>query len=131
MYEEDYIKRLIKSIAEMAVAIVAGRDTVQSNIRLDKFNISISQDELLEMMVRKYVSDGKINKAQDMIIDAIKSHRSKQNYKIALSFYEEINKWDEDKLSKCNFSKQKILEGLKNIKKLYTQPPCTRIDGPI
>ena len=84
MYEEDYIKRLIKSIAEMAVAIVAGRDTVQSNIRLDKFNISISQDELLEMMVRKYVSDGKINKAQDMIIDAIKlaSERGRDLWKV-------------------------------------------------
>lgn len=122
MYEEDYIKRLIKSIGQMAVAIVAGRDAVQSNIKLDKFNISISEDGLLEMMVRKYVSGGKINEAQDMIIDAIKSHRSKQNYKIALAFYEEINKWDENRLSKCNFSKQKIIEGLENIKKLYTQP---------
>ncbi|MCI1945728.1 DUF6483 family protein [Clostridium luticellarii] len=120
MYEEDYIKRLIKSIGQMAVAIVAGRDAVQSNIKLDKFNISISEDGLLEMMVRKYVSAGKINEAQDMIIEAIKSHRSKQNYNIALLFYEKINKWDKNKLSKCNFSKQKIIEGLKNIKEDYS-----------
>lgn len=53
MYEEDYIKRLITSIGQMLVAISAGRDAVKSNIKLDNNNVTISEDGLLEIMIRK------------------------------------------------------------------------------
>ncbi|WP_097028392.1 DUF6483 family protein [Clostridium peptidivorans] len=118
MNENDYIKRLITSIGQMLVAIVAGKDAVESNIKLDKNNVIISEDGLLEIMINKYIHEGKINEAESMIIEAIKSRKTQRSYEIALSFYEEINKWDESKLMKYNFSKQKIIEGLENIKKL-------------
>lgn len=121
MYEEDYIKRLITSIGQMLVAIVAGRDVVKSNIKIDNQNVIISEDGLLEIMINKYIHEGKINEAESMLIKKIKSRKSKRNCQIALSFYEEINKWDESKLKKYNFSRQKIIEGLESIKKSYEQ----------
>jgi len=121
MNENDYIKRLITSIGQMVVAIVAGRDAVKSNIKMDNQNVIISEDGLLEIMINKYIHEGKLNEAESMIIKKIKSRKSKRNYQIALSFYEEINKWDESKLEKYYFSKQKIIEGLENIKKSYEQ----------
>ncbi|WP_368490876.1 DUF6483 family protein [Clostridium sp. BJN0013] len=121
MYEEDYIKRLITSIGQMLVAIAAGRDAVKNNIKLDNNNVVISEDGLLEIMIRKDIHDGKINEAENKIIEAIKSCKSKRSCEIALFFYEEINKWDENKLSKCNFSRQRIIEGLKTVRKLYGQ----------
>lgn len=121
MDENDYIKRLITSIGQMLVAIVAGRDVIKSNIKIDNQNVTISEDGLLEIMITKYIHEGKINEAESMLIEKIKSCKSKRNYQIALSFYEEINKWDESKLEKYNFSKQKITEGLECIKKSYEQ----------
>ncbi|APM37815.1 DUF6483 family protein [Clostridium kluyveri] len=121
MYEEDYIKRLITSIGQMLVAISAGRDAVKSNIKLDNNNVTISEDGLLEIMIRKDMHEGKLNEAENRIIEEVKSHKSKRCYEIALFFYNEINEWDENKLIKCNFSKQRIIEGLKFVEKTYKQ----------
>ena len=91
---------------------------------LDKYNNddgTISQDELLEIMVKRDIHDGKLREAQSKIITAIDSRKSKRSYEIALFFYNEINKWDENKLAKYDFSKQKIIEGLKFVKKTYKQ----------
>ena len=121
MNENDYIKRLITSIGQMITAIVAGKDAVKNNIKLDKHNVTISEDGLLEIMINRYIHEGKVNEAEGMIIEAIKSHKSNRSYELALLFYDEISKWDENKLMKYNFSKRKIIEGLENIKKLYEQ----------
>lgn len=91
---------------------------------LDKYNNddgTISQDGLLEIMVKRDIQDGKLNEAESKISRAIYSRKSKRGYEIALFFYAQIDKWDENKLAKCNFSKQKIKEGLKFVKKLYKQ----------
>jgi hypothetical protein len=119
MYEHDYIKRLIESIGEMLGRNSAGQDAVERNINMDNQNVIISKDGLLEMMIRKYISDGKINEAEDKLMESIKLNKSQQNYKTALFFYNEIDKWDENKLARCSFSKQRIVEGLTNIKNMY------------
>lgn len=82
---------------------------------------TISQDGLLEIMVKRDINHGKLKEAQSKVITAVNSRKSKRSYEIAVFFYEQIDKWDEDKLAKCNFSKQKIKEGLKFVKKLYEQ----------
>lgn len=119
MFERDYIQRVIKSIGQMAIAIGIGKRAVDSIIDEEKETVAITEDELLEIMIGKCLSDGKINEAENMIFEAMKSQKSAKDLEIALSFYEEINKWDEDKLAKYNFSKQEIVEGLEDVKKLY------------
>lgn len=119
MYEEDYIKRMIKSIGQMLVAIVKGKNAIENNMNEDNYDVIISEDGLLEIMIKKYISDGKINEAENMLFKAISSHKSTKNLELALFFYDEINKLDKDKLERYNFSKQGIVEGLKEVKKLY------------
>lgn len=119
MFERDYIQRVIKSIGQMAIAIGIGKRAVDSIIDEEKETVAITEDELLEIMIGKCLSEGKINEAENMIFEAMKSRKSAKDLEIALSFYEEINKWDEDKLEKYNFSKQEIVEGLEDVKKLY------------
>lgn len=119
MYEEDYIKRMIKSIGQMLVAIVKGKNAIENNMNEDNYDVIISEDGLLEIMIKKYISDGKINEAENMLFKAISLHKSTKNLELAIFFYDEINKLDKDKLEKYNFSKQEIVEGLKEVKKLY------------
>jgi len=117
MQEEDYIKRLIKAISEMIVGISYGKDSVKSNIKFQNNDAVISEDGLLKIMIRKYIIEGKLTEAENRIFDAMESNNSKQYYDVALWFYKELNKWNEDKLLRCNFSKQKVIKGLENIKK--------------
>lgn len=119
MFEKDYIIRLIKGGAKMAVALFAGKDSVESDIDIDNYDTKLSEDQLLEFMIRKYISEGKINEAENILFEVIGFRKTKKNLETALFFYEELNKWDESRLLKCNFSKSEIEQGLKDVRKLY------------
>lgn len=51
MFERDYIQRVIKSIGQMAIAIVIGKRAVDSIIDEEKETVAITEDELLEIMI--------------------------------------------------------------------------------
>jgi len=118
MFEQDYMKRIIKGIGELLIGIFIGKNGIENNINQENQDVRISEDELLEFMIKRYISDGKINEAENMLFEAIKSNKSQKNLGVALFFYDEIDKWSEEKLVKHNFSKHEIKEGLKDLKSL-------------
>ncbi|KMT22507.1 DUF6483 family protein [Clostridium cylindrosporum] len=122
MYENDYIERIIKSLGRTLVTGVEG----SKNVIVEMINESektgdllIPEEGLLELKLRKYVSELEISKAEDMLFEAIELNKSPRYLELALFFYNEINKLDEDTLVKHNFSKQEIINGLEEIKRLY------------
>ncbi|APH16676.1 hypothetical protein NPD5_1122 [Clostridium sporogenes] len=119
MFEDEYIIRLIKTGVKAAVALFAGKDAIKSDIDIENYNMTISGDELLEFMIKKYISEGKINEAENILFEVIESQKTKKNLETALSFYKELSKWHEARLLKCNFSKLEIEQGLKDVRKLY------------
>lgn len=119
MFEDEYIIRLIKTGVKTAVALFAGKDAVKSDIDIGNYNITLSEDELLEFMTKKYISEGKINEAENILFEVIEFRKTRKNLETALFFYKELSKWDEAKLLKCNFSKLEIEQGLKDVRKLY------------
>lgn len=119
MYENDYIMKMIKTALQAVASIFKGKSAIESSIDENSDDITIAEDQLLEIMIRKYIIEGEINKAENMLFEAINSHKSPRNLELALFFYEEISKWAEDKLISCNFSKIEILEGLNTVKRIY------------
>lgn len=119
MDEKDYLMKLIKSGVHMAVALFAGKDAVKSAIEIENNNLTLSQDDLLEYTIRKYINEGKINEAENLLFEAIESRKNKRVLETALLFYKEISNWDEDKLTSFNFSKDEIEQGLNDLKNLY------------
>ncbi|MDP4145413.1 MAG: DUF6483 family protein [Bacillota bacterium] len=119
MVKDEYIIRLVKGGAQMAVALLAGKDAVKSDIDIENYNMTLSEEEVLEFVIRKYISEGKINEAENTLFQALEARKNKKNLETALFFYEELSKWEEAKLLKCNFSKSEIEQGLKDIKELY------------
>lgn len=119
MFEDEYIIRLIKSGVKTAVALFAGKDAVKSDIDIQNYNMTLSEDELLEYMIKKYISEGKINEAENILFEIIEIRKTKKNLETALFFYKELSKWDEAKLIKYNFSKLEIEQGLKDVRKSY------------
>lgn len=119
--EKDYILRLIKSTVDFMVTIFSKKNAIGNCMNEQNHNVRVSEDDLLQFMVNKYISDGKINEAEDMIFEAIEANKSEWNFKTAISFYEELSGWSDDKLSKCNFSKREIIQGLEDVKEMYKQ----------
>jgi hypothetical protein len=123
MYENDYIMRMIKSGLQAIASIFIKNNSIEDSI--ENNNVFIAEDQLLEIMLKKYLSDGEINKAEDMIFEAVEAHKSPRNLELSLFFYKEISSWSEDKLRSCNFSREEILEGIEAIEKLFNEvEPC-------
>lgn len=108
MFEDEYIIRLIKTGVKAAVALFAGKDAIKSAIDIENYNMTISGDELLEFMIKKYISEGKINEAENILFEVIESQKTKKNLETALSFYKELSKWHEARLLKCNFQNLRL-----------------------
>ncbi|MFL0252193.1 DUF6483 family protein [Clostridium neuense] len=119
--ENDYILRLIKSAMDFMVTVFSKKNAIGNCMDEANHKVKVSEDDLLRFMVNKYISDGKINEAEDMIFEAIEANKSEENFKTAISFYEELSGWSDDKLSKYNFSKREIIQGLKDVKEIYKQ----------
>lgn len=117
MFENDYFERMIKTVINGLVSIFKNKNSIESSIEND--SVILKEDQLLEIMIKKYISEGQINKAEDMLFEAIEDRKSSRNLELAVFFYETISKWDDEKLSKCNFSKEEIVDGLNEVKSLY------------
>ena len=117
MFENDYFERMIKTVINGLVSIFKNKNSIESSIEND--SVILKEDQLLEIMIKKYISEGQINKAEDMLFEAIEDRKSSRNLELTVFFYETISKWDDEKLMKCNFSKAEIVDGLNEIKKLY------------
>ena len=117
MFENDYFERMIKTVINGLVSIFKNKNAIESSIEND--SVILKEDQLLEIMIKKYISEGQINKAEDMLFEAIEDRKSSRNLELSVSFYETISKWDDERLMKCNFSKAEIVDGLNEVKSLY------------
>lgn len=117
MFENDYFERMIKTVINGLVSIFKNKNAIESSIEND--SVILKEDQLLEIMIKKYISEGQINKAEDMLFEAIEDRKSSRNLELAVFFYETISKWDDERLMKCNFSKEEIVDGLNEVKSLY------------
>ncbi len=117
MFENDYFERMIKTVINGLVSIFKNKNSIENSIEND--SVILKEDQLLEIMIKKYISEGQINKAEDMLFEAIEDRKSSRNLELAVFFYETISKWDDERLMKCNFSKAEIVDGLNEVKSLY------------
>ena len=89
MQEKDYILRLIKSCTQLAATIVTGKNVMESLVGKQKNSVSISESQMLSIMINKYIEEGKINKAENILFQEIEKCKSASNLETALLFYEE------------------------------------------
>ncbi|MCC5418482.1 DUF6483 family protein [Clostridium botulinum] len=114
MYYKTY-----KKWSKSSCCSFAGKDAIKSDIDTENYNMTISEGDLLEVMIKRYISEGKINEAENILFEVIEFRKTKKNLETALFFYKELSKWHEARLLKCNFSKLEIEQGLKDVRNLY------------
>ncbi|MFT8313670.1 MAG: DUF6483 family protein [Clostridium sp.] len=127
MNESDYIMKLIKSSTQLLVTIFSGKNAMDSLVNEQNGNVTISENDLLSIMLNNYINAGKINEAENMIFEHIEICKSPFNLQIALSFYKKLNLWSDDKLAKCNFSRNEIVEGLRDVKKYMNKISLVKV----
>ena len=114
MFEEnDYIMRMIHEAIRMLVKMVLGID-------LDKREETEVEKEI-EEQYRKLTAladEGRINEAENLLMDGLDAE-NKQDFQLALFFYEHLNRMDNAFLEKNNFSRQEVADGVRYVVSMY------------
>ena len=77
--------------------------------------------EILRIIIKSLLVKKEYNRAENILFEEIEKDKSEGNYKVAIDFYEELlTKSDED-LKENNFSKEEVLQGLKDLKLLFNK----------
>lgn len=128
MFGDDdysYVSVQIRTIVKALSMLFFHRDIPVNIIDESGF---LSEDNFLLYRLKRLIYDGQINKAEDILFKEISESPSQANLKVAILFYNELNKLDQEYLQNCDFTQDEILEGLNQIKKIFYIDDLTRID---
>ena len=109
--EKDYIMRIIKETVRLLFSLMLGKNyvSVEQEIQ-NKYEVSgRTLNDLLSM-----ADDGKINEAENIILDGI-DYSNKNEVVVAALFYQHLSEMEEKFLEQNNFSEEEVLEGIKQV----------------
>ena len=112
-YQQDYIMRMLHELVRTLLKLLFNIDSVSdATQQLDNEAERAQYEQLL-----KLVDEGRINEAENVLF-SILGHHGKDDFKLALLFYDYLNGLDDDYLNKCDFSREEIELGIKEAAKL-------------
>lgn len=113
VYEQDYIMRIIKQMVAALISVILGKENKIYDLPLeDQYK---SSDGLLRELLTM-VNDGKINESENLLYESFEQD-NKKDIENAILFYLYLNELDNDFLEKCNYSRDEIEMGVKEIAK--------------
>ena len=114
MVEQDYITRTISGNIRTILKLVSHIEVNQED------DIKLENEEAAQKYIRliDLINVGKINEAENILIEELDYSDIKQ-FEMALKFYSYLNEIDQDFLEECNYTKKEIVEGIKDMSKLY------------
>ena len=77
--------------------------------------------EILSIILKSLIAKKEYNKAENVLFEEIEKNKSEANYKVGIDFYEELLEKSNEDLLENNFSKEEILQGIKDLKILFSK----------
>lgn len=111
--EKDYIMRIIKEAVSVMASVLLGKKYISvEEQRQNHYEVSGKDlNGLLEMADR-----GKINEAENALLGRLDYH-NKQEVMAAVLFYQYLSEKNDTFLTQNNYSKEEVLDGLKQLMK--------------
>lgn len=109
--EQDYIMRMIKEMVRVLFSLMLGKTYI--SVEEEKKN----KAEVSGMRLPDYlgmVDEGKVNEAENILLDGI-DYSDRESIRMVAVFYQYLSEKDEEFLQKCNYSKEEILDGMKQL----------------
>lgn len=117
MFENDYMMRQIEDCAKALGKVLFEKQSGADNL----FNEEgvLSETSFLSYRLNRLIEDGKINEAENILFDTIEEDPKPDLLRVALDFYNTLEKRSDTELAACDFSRQEILDGLQSVQKIY------------
>lgn len=77
--------------------------------------------EILRIILKSLIAKKEYNKAENVLFEEIEKNKSEANYKVGIDFYEELLEKSNEDLLENNFSKEEILQGIIDLKILFSK----------
>ncbi len=113
MFQNDYIMRMIREMIRTLIKLLCNIDLEKTeDLQLDK--------EAAEKLsaLKKLIDNSMVERAENELLEGINAE-NKQDFLVALLFYQYLNEKSDDFLCDCNFSREEVEDGLKTVVKLY------------
>ncbi|OAA90360.1 DUF6483 family protein [Clostridium ljungdahlii] len=111
---DDYILRIIESIGKFAGKVLFNKQSKEfENINVQ----SMTTQDVLPILLKKLVFQGKYNEAENLLFEELKKNPSNDLIKIGKDFYNILLLKSDEDLTKANFSREEIFQGLNDMKK--------------
>ncbi|MBW4829288.1 MAG: hypothetical protein KZY61_10080 [Clostridiaceae bacterium] len=119
MYHQDWLMRNIETIIQMVAKIIFKKDFERDNIQFDIYaeSNSVEIHRLYEELI-DLINELKINEAENILFAEI-NNNDLIYIKIAVDFYNRLNKLSDGELERANFTREEIKSGLEDVLKLY------------
>ncbi|MBP1744916.1 MAG: hypothetical protein H6Q58_1894 [Firmicutes bacterium] len=106
------LEELFKNLGKAGAKLLLNKEEKKSEvINLDQ----ISSADILPGVLKRLVSQGEYNKAEDMLFSEWSEDCSGEMYNIAVDFYGLLREKTDEELRRGNFSREEIYQGLKEI----------------
>lgn len=113
MYHQDWLMRQIEAFVAFLIYMLTGEKDGQEQYVTQV----LSTDDLFKI-IRELIAQKQICKAEDMLFDRADG-KDPNALHVSLYFYQSINQWSDSELTACNFSREEIMDGLKEICSCY------------
>lgn len=117
-YNQDWLLNQIEAIGRFVAKLVFKKDTIVYEINNHD---NYSQTDLLYKEIQLLIKQDEICKSENLLFQNLDENNI-DYLKLALDFYQTISKLNDEKLEKCNFSREEIAEGLHDILEIYKIP---------
>ena len=113
MFENDYVMRMIKEMVRTLIKLIFQIDTEKTEeLHLEK-EVAEELDRL-----QKLADAGLVNQAENELLEELDT-QNKQDFQLALLFYEYLNRKDTEFLKAYDFSREEISQGIRNVTEMY------------
>lgn len=116
--KQDWLLREIENLVQFVSRFMFNKDFINYEIN-DLINNS--ESDLLFKEIIRLLEKNKICEAENLIFKNIKEENL-EYLKLAIDYYTRINEFSDEQLAICNFSRDEIVEGLKEILEIYGVP---------
>lgn len=110
------IEKLINELAKNIGKTILNKKE-ESNIQIG-LN-SINSGDILHIILKRLITDGEYNKAENILFEAIDKNNSQEIYQVAINFYNLLLEKSDEELEKGNFSREEVYQGLEDIKDIF------------
>lgn len=121
MFESDYIMRQIEAMSRVLGEMLFQKDSQSGEIEILDEQGTISGGNLLLYRLKKMILDKRVNEAENILFDTIEQDPDEEYLKTAVAFYDELRGLSDEELAACDFSREEIYEGMKQIREIYSR----------